>query len=128
MGGQLLKKNGKYVLNVEGAEIVLSEDKQKNLAAKNIEEMYVTAGARPEHITLDNVDGAMLEGTVEVSEMMGSSVHLHLNAYGRDCIIIVPTLDLEDGTAFEIGSTVKFTFAPNAVHLFDPETGRNLEF
>ena len=127
-GGQLLKKNGKYVLNVEGAEIVLSEDKQKNLAAKNIEEMYVTAGARPEHITLDNVDGGMLEGTVEVSEMMGSSVHLHLNAYGRDCIIIVPTLDLEDGTAFEIGSTVKFTFAPNAVHLFDPETGRNLEY
>ena len=126
--GKLLKKNGKYVVNVQDAEIVLSEDKQKRLAEKNVEEMDVTVGARPEHITLDTVEGGMLEGVVEVSEMMGSSVHLHLNANGRDCIIIVPTLDLEEGTEFTIGSTVKFTFAPNAVHLFDPWTGNNLEF
>ena len=126
--GKLLKKNGKYVVNVQDAEIVLSEDKQKRLAEKNVEEMDVTVGARPEHITLDKVEGGMLEGVVEVSEMMGSSVHLHLNTNGRDCIIIVPTLDLEEGTEFTIGSTVKFTFAPNAVHLFDPWTGNNLEF
>ena len=126
--GKLLKKNGKYVVNVQDAEIVLSEDKQKRLAEKNIEEMDVTVGARPEHITLDNVEGGMLEGEVEVSEMMGSSVHLHLNTYGRDCIIIVPTLDLGDNAAFEIGSKVKFTFAPNTVHLFDPWTGKNLEY
>ncbi len=126
--GKLLKKNGKYVVNVQDAEIVLSEDKQKRLAEKNVEEMDVTVGARPEHITLDTVEGGMLEGVVEVSEMMGSSVHLHLNTNGRDCIIIVPTLDLEEGTEFTIGSTVKFTFAPNAVHLFDPWTGNNLEF
>ncbi len=126
--GKLLKKNGKYVVNVQDAEIVLSEDKQKRLAEKNVGEMDVTVGARPEHITLDKVEGGMLEGVVEVSEMMGSSVHLHLNTNGRDCIIIVPTLDLEEGTEFTIGSTVKFTFAPNAVHLFDPWTGNNLEF
>ena len=126
--GKLLKKNGKYVVNVQDAEIVLSEDKQKRLAEKNVEEMDVTVGARPEHITLDKVEGGMLEGVVEVSEMMGSSVHLHLNTNGRDCIIIVPTLDLGDNAAFEIGSKVKFTFAPNAVHLFDPWTGKNLEY
>ena len=108
--------------------IELSADKQKHLAERNVPELDVTVGARPEHITLDQVDGAMLDGVVEVSEMMGSSVHLHLNTNGRDCIIIVPTLDLEEGTEFTIGSTVKFTFAPNAVHLFDPWTGKNLEF
>jgi multiple sugar transport system ATP-binding protein len=127
-GGELLKENGKYVVDVMGAKITLSEDKQKRLAEKNVEPRPVSVGARPEHITLDHVDGGMLEGVVEVSEMMGSSVHLHLNTNGRDCIIIVPTLDLEEGTEFTIGSTVKFTFAPNAVHLFDPWTGNNLEF
>ncbi len=126
-GGELLKENGKYYVDVMGAKILLSEDKQARLAAKNIEPRPVSVGARPEHISLDHVDGAMMEGVVEVSEMMGSSVHLHLNAYGRDCIIIVPTLDLENAT-FDIGSKVEFTLAPNAIHLFDPETGKNLEY
>jgi multiple sugar transport system ATP-binding protein len=126
--GKLVKKDGKYVVQIQDAEIVLSEQKQKNLAAKNVEEMDVTVGARPEHISLDYVEGGMMEGTVEVSEMMGSSVHLHLNTLGRDCIIIVPTLDLKDNTAMDIGAKVKFTFAPNAVHVFNPWDGKNLEF
>ena len=126
--GRLVKKDGKYVVQIQDAEIVLSEQKQKNLAAKNVEEMDVTVGARPEHISLDYVEGGMMEGTVEVSEMMGSSVHLHLNTLGRDCIIIVPSLDLKDNTAMDIGAKVKFTFAPNAVHVFNPWDGKNLEF
>ena len=70
----------------------------------------------------------MINGIVEVSEMMGSSVHLHLNSMGRDCIIIVPTLDLKDNSALENGANVEFTIVPNAIHIFDPETGKNLEF
>ncbi len=127
-GGELIKKDGKYAVKIMDAEIVLSEDKQKNLAARNVGERPVVIGARPEHITLNNVEGSMLEGVVEVSEMMGSSVHLHLNAMGRDCIIIVPTLDLEDNSALASGANVKFTLAPNAIHVFDPENGKNLEF
>ncbi len=127
-GGELIKKNGKYAVKIMDAEIVLSEEKQKNLAARNVGERPVVIGTRPEHITLNNVEGGMLEGVVEVSEMMGSSVHLHLNTMGRDCIIIVPTLDLEDNSALASGANVKFTLAPNAIHVFDPETGKNLEF
>ena len=59
--------------------------------------------------------------------MMGSSVHLHVNVGGKDCIIIAPRLELEGG-GFADGSTVRFTFAPNAVHVFDPDTEKNLEF
>ena len=126
--GQLIKKDGKYAVKVHDAEIVLSEDKQARLSANNTEEMDVSIGCRPEHITLDYTEGAMLEGVVEVSEMMGSSVHLHINSDGRDCIIIVPTLDLKDNSALEIGANVKYTFAPNAIHVFDPWSGKNLEF
>ncbi|MDO4415343.1 MAG: sn-glycerol-3-phosphate ABC transporter ATP-binding protein UgpC [Erysipelotrichaceae bacterium] len=126
--GKLIKRNGKYCVQVQDAVIELSADKQKHLADRNVPELDVTVGARPEHITLDQVDGAMLDGVVEVSEMMGSSVHLHLNTNGRDCIIIVPTLDLKDNAALEIGANVKFTFAPSAIHVFDPWTGKNLEY
>lgn len=127
-GGRLLKKDGRYCVQVQDAVIEISEDKQKNLAAHNIEERDVVVGVRPEHITLDKTEGAMIEGIVEVSEMMGSSVHLHLNAMGRDCIIIVPTLDLKDNSALQNGANVQFTFVPNAIHVFDPESGMNLEF
>ncbi len=125
--GKLVKKDGKYAVQVGNATIVVSEDKQERLKAHNIGEQDIQIGVRPEHITLGEVEGGTITGEVEVSEMMGSSVHLHMNTLGRDCIVIVPTLDLADNS-LDIGSTVKFTFAPNAVHMFDPATGKNLEY
>ena len=125
--GELVLRDGKYAVRCDDAEIVLSEDKQKNLADRNAQPQKVVIGVRPEHITLDKVEGAMIEGVVDVSEMMGSSVHLHVNVGGKDCIIIAPRLDLEGGGLAD-GLKVRFTFAPNAVHVFDPETEKNLEF
>ena len=125
--GKLLIKDGRYVISVQGAEIIPSDDKQERLRARHVPEMDITVGARPEHITLEEIPGAMLEGTVDVSEMMGSSIHLHVNAGGHDSIIIVPTLELGDRT-MKIGEKIRFTFAPNVVHMFDRETGRNLEY
>ena len=125
--GELVQDGDKYAVRVGDAKIVLSEDKQKNLAERNVQPQKVTVGVRPEHITLEKKEGAMIEGVVDVSEMMGSSVHLHVNVGGKDCIIIAPRLDLEGGSLAD-GSKVRFTFAPNAVHVFDPETEKNLEF
>ncbi|MDD6458604.1 MAG: ABC transporter ATP-binding protein [Lactimicrobium massiliense] len=126
--GRLVKDaNGKYAVTVGAAKVVLSEDKQKNLAAHNVAEQDVTVGVRPDHISLENVPGAMIEGKVDVSEMMGSAYHLHINAEGHDSIIIVPTLDL-DGRHYQLGDTVAFTFSGNVVHVFGKESGLNLEF
>ena len=125
--GALAIEDGRYVINVLGAKIVPSEDKQENLRKHDVKPMDIVVGARPEHITLKEVEGAMMEGSVDVSEMMGSSVHIHLNTGNHDSIIIVPTLDL-GGQSLAIGSKVRFTFAPNVVHMFDKETGKNLEY
>ena len=32
------------------------------------------------------------------------------------------------GVMMKIGEKIRFTFAPNVVHMFDRETGRNLEY
>ena len=105
----------------------LSGEKQKKLAAKNVQPQSVTLGVRPSHITLS--DGAdVLRAKVDVSEMMGSEVHLHANAMGRDVVIIVPTMDLNGNhkETFAQGAEVQFTFAGSVCHLFDGE-GKNLE-
>lgn len=126
--GRLVRnQSGKYAVCVQGAEIVLSEDKQKHLAENGVAEQDVTVGVRPEHITLDGKEGEKVKGIVDVSEMMGSSIHLHIDADGTDCIVIVPTLDLGE-RELHTGTEVEFTFAPNAIHVFDLNDGKNLEF
>ena len=65
----------------------------------------VTLGVRPEHTDLSDKG---VSARVDVSEMMGSSVHLHVNADGRDVIIIVPTIEMKDSTARpEVASKVE---------------------
>ena len=126
--GELLRDAaGKYAVKVENAVIELSADKQKRLSANGVVGGPVTVGVRPEHISLDGDPSKMIHGTVDVSEMMGSSVHLHIKACGKDGVIIVPTLDMGN-KSFSMNSQIAFTFDGGVVNVFDNATGKNLEF
>lgn len=124
----LVNDNGKYAVKVENAVIELSDAKQEHLYSKNVEPQEVTVGVRPEHISLSGPSDKMVQGTIDVFELMGSAVHLHINAMGKDGIIIVPTMDLKGNTTFNMGSTINFTFGGDVVHVFDKSTGANLEY
>ena len=127
--GELVKgTDGKYSVKLEDALIPLSEEKNRRLAENGVESKRVTIGVRPEHIILDQQPGRMIKGTVDVSEMMGSSVHIHIQACGKDSIIIVPTLELTSNDVFQAGHEIEFTFNNSVIHIFDPETGENLEY
>ena len=68
-----------------------------------------------------------IKGHVEVSELMGSSVHLHISTVdSKDVIVIVPT----NGAAanFPMGSEVNLIFGGNVAHVFSKEDGHNLEW
>lgn len=125
--GQLVKDNDKYFVKIEDALIELNKEKQENLLKNNVESREVVIGVRPEHISLNEVKGKMIKGKVDVSELMGSSVHIHIDALGKDGIIIVPTIDLK-GNHFDIGDDIEFTFSGDVVHVFDLATGKNLEY
>ena len=89
----------------------------------------MTLGIRPEHITYGALAGQhSFEGTVDVSEMMGSEIHLHINAGGRDVVLRVPTAELadEERNSMCYGAKVRFAFRSDLIHLFDRETGMNL--
>ena len=119
----LARRDGKYTVTVGGVTVELSEEKQQRLAAKDVAEQDVVLGVRPDHIMLC-ADG--VKGKVDVSEMMGSSVHLHVAAEGKDVIVIVPT----NGAAahFPAGSEVNMIFGGNVAHVFSKETEKNLEW
>ena len=115
--------DGKYAVSLGGHRVVLDDEKQARLKENGVQPQSVTLGVRPEHIDLAEKG---ITAKVDVSEMMGSSVHLHLNAEGHDIIIIVPTIDMK--TIPGMGDELQFTFSGRVAHIFSKETGKNLEF
>ena len=123
---ELVKENGKYAVKLDNVTVELSEEKQAALAKNNVAPQKVVLGVRPEHIELAK-DG--IAATVDVSEMMGSSVHLHVTAMGRDVVLVVSTMNMTGAevAALNTGASVKFNFAGHVCHVFSKETGINLE-
>ena len=127
--GQLVAEDGKYTVKIMDAVMELSPEIQAQLKAKNVPSKAVTLGIRPEHVSFVPEAGShCLTGSVDVSEMMGSEIHLHVNAGGRDVVLRVPTTELasEHKSGFAYGNQVHFTFRGDLIHLFDPETEENL--
>ncbi len=124
---ELVLEDGQYAVVLDGAKVTLPEEKQAKLKANGAAAGPITLGVRPEHLILSGDEGSMIHGTVDVSEMMGSAVHLHVSACGSDTIMIVPTTELESTSAFTIGSPIAFTFNGVMAHLFDRNTQKNLE-
>lgn len=104
-------EDGGYVVDILG---------QKYPVKVGTDVKKVVAGVRPSNVTVSK-DGDGIDAVIDVAEMMGSEMHLHMKAAGMDVIAIVPTL----GTAVEEmtqGTHLKLTFPPEAIHLFDAET------
>ena len=123
---KLVKKDGKYAVDLDGMVVTLSDEKQQKLAANNVAEQDVVLGVRPDHVSLAD---AGVPAKVDVHEMMGSTVHLHVTALGRDVVLIVSTMNMTGAqvAALSTGANVKFTFNGNVCHVFNKETGINLE-
>ena len=125
---KLAIEDGKYVVNFDRMKIELSEEKQANLKAKGVEAQDITLGVRPNHIRLSDTGENANLAKVDVSEMMGSEIHLHANAGGKDVVIIVSTMKMIDRgiTGFKYGEEIAYDFGGNACHVFDKK-GNNLE-
>jgi len=126
---QLVKEGDKYTVSVQGAKIELPEDKQAALKAANVAAQNITLGIRPDHIVLCEESAPQaIPATVDVTELMGSTIHMHVNMGGKDAIVILPTIDLssEQKTGFNYGTKINVTFGGNVVHMFSKETEKNL--
>ncbi|MBQ3756980.1 MAG: sn-glycerol-3-phosphate ABC transporter ATP-binding protein UgpC [Oscillospiraceae bacterium] len=120
---ELEREGKKFFVEVGGIKVELAPEKEARLLANDVQSQRVTLGVRPEHT---DVADKGISARVEVAEMMGSSVHLHVNADGRDVIIIVPTIEMEG--SYNLGDVVHFTFDGKVAHVFSKETDKNLEY
>ena len=122
---------GRLKYQVGEATVVLGGKAQELLVGKGVGERKVTVGIRPEHIAFAAAPGSdTVSSKVDVSEMMGSEVYLHVNAVGRDVVLRIPTTDLpaEHRAGIPYGTEINFAFRPDLIHLFDPETEKNLMY
>ncbi len=126
----LMKAGDKYYVMPFGAKIEVDGEKGKLLREKKIEGGEVLLGVRPEHIVLAKEAGEhAIPVTLEVNEMMGSELHLHVfTEDGTRLIVRVPTIDLDNEQRENLvnGAKLFITFEGKVMHFFDPETEKNL--
>ncbi len=129
--GQLEKTGNGYQIKCLGATIPVEGELAQKLAAKNLSNRAVTVGIRPEHITVKGADAAnAIQSSIEVSELMGSELYLHATVGDnkQEIVMRIPTIDLpaEHRGGVPYGTKFNFTFPSNLIHLFDPDTEKNM--
>ncbi len=127
---ELLLENGNYYVSALGAKLLVDGITGDLLKAKRIPARKVLLGVRPEHIVLtDNAAADTIDGNVLVNEMMGSELHLHVQAEGGVKLIArAPTVNLthEQRGQLKNSHPVHLTFPGKVMYFFDPETEKNL--
>ena len=119
---QLTKSGDAYSVTVMGHTLPLTAEQNAKLATAGAESRTVTVGVRPVHVTVGDKG---IDAQIDVSELMGSELHLHMTAGGKDVVAVVQTANL-DANAYARHTAVRFSFEPRLIHLFDPETEKNL--
>ncbi len=126
----LILEDGKYYVTPYGAKIEVDGKKAEMLKDKGVEAREVILGVRPEHFVLSHKEDAeAIPCKVEVNEMMGSELHLHVVEENGDKLIVrIPTISLsdEERNSLVYGATIYVTFEGKVMHFFDPESERNL--
>ena len=127
---RLLREGDRYFVTPCGAKIEVTGEKGELLNEKRVPGGKILLGVRPEHMKLSFEDGPdTIPARLEVNEMMGSELHLHVYTEdGTRWIVRVPTIDLtaEQRASLKNGAQVHITFEGKVMHFFDPETEKNL--
>ena len=126
----LLHEDGKYYVTPFGSKIEVTGEKAEMLKKNYVSNKEIVLGVRPEHITLANADDpSAIACEIQVNEMMGSELHLHVVVESGDKLIVrIPTVSLtaEQREYLNFGAKIYITFEGKVMHFFDPETEKNL--
>ena len=128
-GSKMRFADGKYSVEILGETFELP-DKVAEKLGDGAEvcgasgEREVVAGVRPVNVVISD-DGTGIDAVIEVAEMMGSEMHLHMNTSGTEVIAIVTTLKM-DIDEMSAGTKLKLKLQTEAMHLFDAETEESL--
>ena len=128
-GSKLRFEGGKYSVEILGETFELPDKVAERLrdgaeVCGSSGERDVVAGVRPVNVVISD-DETGIDAVIEVAEMMGSEMHLHMNVSRTEVISIVPTLNM-DIDEMSAGTKLKLKLQTEAMHLFDSETEESL--
>ena len=127
---RLVRGDGEYYVTPFGSSLKVGGLKGEMLKEMNAQTQDVILGVRPEHMTLAaDDDQNAIPCTLEVNEMMGSELHLHVvTEDGTRLIVRIPTINLthEERMELVIGKKLRVTFEGKVMHFFDPESEANI--
>ncbi len=131
MESEIVIEDGKCYVTPFGSKLEVDGSKGAQLVEKLGENRPVYLGVRPEHIVLTGRNNPQaIPCVVQVNEMMGSELHLHVltEATGDALIVRVPTIDLtpEQQRLLVQGAKIYITFEGKVMHFFDKDTRVNL--
>ncbi|CUH96759.1 Maltodextrin import ATP-binding protein MsmX [Propionispora sp. 2/2-37] len=117
MKAVLTRENDELYLAGAGFKVLIPRGKISDMPGCNREVIF---GIRPEHIhdegiMLDTFPQARFIATVEVVELLGADVLLHLSLNGQEIRASLPARN-----TYRAGEAVTMVFDMNKMHLFDP--------
>ena len=123
---KLIKEDDRYFVNPFGSKIEVGAVKERHLLERKTKSQDILLGFRPEHIKLEEKPSSKaFKVMLEVNEMMGSELHLHVVAEdGTKLIVRIPTIQLTDKERKEMvyGKELYLTIEGKVMHFFNPET------
>jgi multiple sugar transport system ATP-binding protein len=117
---KLRKDNGKLMVDTKSFAVAIPEDNVKTFEAH--EGKSVIFGIRPEdihdpHFTPPNVNTENVEAQVDVTELMGNEIFLHMMSGENSFVARV-----DPRSNMGVGEKVQIAFDMNNVHVFDADT------
>lgn len=130
LDAHLIEKDGSYFAKVGEVIFPITPEGNEILRNNKITNKKIILGVRPEHFSLSCEPGSnYLSGTVEMTEMMGSEIYVHLIGHDKKKVTVrFSLLNINPKVSCHLkrGETLDYTFEGKVMQLFDPETEENL--
>ena len=112
----IAEENGKFVAKTCGSSVTLPERMGREVLGPYVGKTVVL-GVRPEDVDAAVGPNYDLDATIEIAELMGAEIHLHLDCQGSKVVVRAPST-----YPGRVGDSAKLTLNKEKIHLFDKET------
>lgn len=117
MDAVLQKEGGRYSLKIGKTVLDLPEGKGKDTNIDSYVGKTVVLGIRPGDFFANPEEGAPIEADVDIAELMGDEINLHLNFEGNKTVVKLPS-----EFRAKSGDHLRISIKMKKAHLFDKES------
>ena len=122
----IVRSGDDYGIQFGRYTIPLPESKNKKNILSHFVGKPVVLGIRPEDIHdepefLERSEESIIEANVEITELMGNEIYLHLNIENTPCVARV-----DPSSVAEAGEDIEIAFDVEKIHIFDKDSERTI--